>query len=61
MEQFYAALSGLAARCSFGTLESRVLCVCQYCCLSRVFAIMTNREAQIELCRTTKLRKKHTG
>ena len=54
LEQFHAALSGLAARCSLGTLESRVLRVCQYCCLSRVFVNMTNREAQIELCRATK-------
>ena len=47
MEQFHAILSGMAASCSFGALESRVL--------RDVFIVnMTNREAQNELCRATK-------
>ena len=47
LEQFHAVLSGLAARCSFGALESRVL--------RDVFSVnMTNREAQNDLRRATK-------
>ena len=47
LEQLHAVLSGLATRCSFGTLESRVL--------RDVFiVIMTNRETENEICRATK-------
>ena len=47
LEQFHSVLSGLAARCAFGTLESRTL--------RDVFIVkITNREAQNELCRATK-------
>ena len=47
LEQFHVVLSGLAARCVFGALEARIL--------RDVFIFhMTNREAQNELCRTTK-------
>ena len=43
LEQVHAVLSGLAAGCSFGALESRVL--------RDVFIVkMTNREARNELC-----------
>ena len=42
LEQFHGVLSGLAARCSFGTLDSRVL--------RDVFIVnMTSREAQNQL------------
>ena len=47
LEQFHSVLSGLAARCNFGTLEDRIL--------KDVFIVnMNNREAQKELCRSTK-------
>ena len=47
MEQFHSVLSGLAARCNFGVLEDRIL--------RDVFIVnMNNREAQKELCRSTK-------
>ena len=47
LEQFYSVLSGLAAQCNFGTLETRIL--------RDVFTVnMNNREAQNELCRSTK-------
>ena len=47
LEQFHSVLSGLAARCNFGTLETRIL--------RDVFIVnMNNREAQNELCRSTK-------
>ena len=47
LEQFHSVLSGLAARCAFGTLESRIL--------RDVFIVnMTNREAQNEINRATK-------
>ena len=47
LEQFYSVLGGLAARCNFGTLETRIL--------RDVFIVnMNNREAQNELCRSTK-------
>ena len=47
MEQFHSVLSGLAAQCNFGTLETRIL--------RDVFIVnMNNREAQNELCRSTK-------
>ena len=47
LEPFHSVLSGLAARCSFGTLDERIL--------KDVFIInMVNRKAQIELSRSTK-------
>ena len=47
LEEFHSVLSGLAARCSLGTLERRVL--------RDVFIVnMSNKEAQTELCRSTK-------
>ena len=47
LEQFHSVLSGLAARCNFGTLEDRIL--------RDVFIVnMNNREAQKELWRSTK-------
>ena len=47
LEQLHSVLSGLAARCNFGTLEDRIL--------RDVFIVnMNNREAQKELCRSTK-------
>ena len=47
LEQFHSVLSGLAARCNFGALETRIL--------RDVFIVnMNNREAQNELCRSTK-------
>ena len=47
LEQFHSVLSGLAARCNFGTLEDRIL--------RDVFIVnMNNRDAQKELCRSTK-------
>ena len=47
LEQFHSILSGLAARCNFGTLEDRIL--------RDVFIVnMNNREAHKELCRSTK-------
>ena len=47
LEQFHSVLSGLAARCNFGTLETRIL--------RDVFIVnMNNREAQNGLCRSTK-------
>ena len=48
LEQFHSVLSGLAARCNFGALETRIL-------RDDVFIVnMNNREAQTELCRSTK-------
>ena len=47
LEQFHSVLSGLAARCAIGTLESRIL-------RDVLIVNMTNREAQNELCRATK-------
>ena len=47
LEEFHSVLSGLAARCSLGALERRVL--------RDVFIVnMSNKEAQTELCRSTK-------
>ena len=47
LEQLHSVLSGLAARCIFGALEDRIL--------RDVFIVnMNNREAQKELCRSTK-------
>ena len=47
LEQFHSVLSGLPARCNFGALETRIL--------RDVFIVnMNNREAQNELCRSTK-------
>ena len=47
LEQFHSVLSGMAARCNFGTLETRIL--------RDVFNVnMNKREAQNELCRSTK-------
>ena len=47
LEQFHSVHSRLAARCAFGTLESKIL--------RDIFIVkMTNREAQNELCRATK-------
>ena len=47
LEQFHSVLSGLAARCNFGVLQDRIL--------RDVFIVnMNNREAQKELCRSTK-------
>ena len=47
LEQFHSVFSGLAARFNFGTLETRIL--------RDVFIVnMNNREAQNELCRSTK-------
>ena len=47
LEQFLYVLSGLAARCNFGTLEDWTL--------RDVFIVnLNNREAQKELCRSTK-------
>ena len=47
LEQFHSVLSGLAALCNFGVLEDRIL--------RDVFIVnMNNREAQKELCRSTK-------
>ena len=47
LKQFHSKLSGLAAGCNFGTLETRIL--------RDVFIVnMNNREAQNELCRSTK-------
>ena len=47
LEQFHSVLSGLAARCNFGTLETRILRV--------VFIVnMNNKEAQNELFRSRK-------
>ena len=47
LEQFHSVLCGLAARCNFGALETRIL--------RDVFIVnMNNREAQNELCRSTK-------
>ena len=47
LEQFYFVFSGLAARCSQGTLERRIL-------RDNFFVNMTNKKAKIELCRATK-------
>ena len=48
LEQFHSVLSGLAALCNFGTLEDRMI-------LRDVYIVnMNNREAQEELCRSTK-------
>ena len=45
--QFHSNLSGLAARCNFGTLKTRIL--------RDIFLVkMNNREAPNELCRSTK-------
>ena len=47
LEEFHSVLSGLAARCSLGALERRAL--------RDVFIVnMSNKEAQTELCRSTK-------
>ena len=47
LEQFHSVLSGLAARCNFGDLETRIL--------RDVFSEnKNNREAQNEMCRSTK-------
>ena len=47
LEQLHSVLSGLAARCTFGALETRIL--------RDVFIVnMNNREAQNELFRSTK-------
>ena len=47
LEEFHSVLIGLAARCSLGALERRVL--------RDVFIVnMSNKEAQTELCRSTK-------
>ena len=47
LEQFRSVLSGLAARCIFEALEDPIL--------RDVFIVnMNNREAQNELCRSTK-------
>ena len=47
LEQVHSVLSGLAARCNFGTLEDRIL--------RDVFIVnMNNCDAQKELCRSTK-------
>ena len=47
LEQFYSVLSGLAARCNFGALETRIM--------RDIFIVnMINREAQNELCRSTR-------
>ena len=47
LEQFHSVLSGLAARCNFGALETRIL--------RDVFIVnINNRETQNELCRSTK-------
>ena len=47
LEQFHSVFNGLAARCNFGTLETRIL--------RDVFNVnMNNREAHNELCRSTK-------
>ena len=48
LETFHSILSGLAARCDLGTLERRIL--------RDVFIVnMCNKEAQTELCRSTKM------
>ena len=47
LEQFLSELSGLASRFSFGTLETRIL-------RDVLIVNMNNREAQNELCRSTK-------
>ena len=47
LEEFHSVLSGLVARCSLGALERRLL--------RDVFIVnMSNKEAQTELCRSTK-------
>ena len=47
LEQFHSVLSGLAARCNFGALETRFL--------RDIFIVNNNnREAQNELCRSTR-------
>ena len=47
LKQFRSVLSELAARCNFGTLETRIL-------QDVIIGNMNNREAQNELCRSTK-------
>ena len=47
LEQIHSVLSGLAARCKFGALETRIL-------MDVIIVNMNNREAQNELCRSTK-------
>ena len=47
LEQFHSVLSGLAARCNFGTMETRIL-------REVIIVNMNNRETQIKLCRSTK-------
>ena len=47
LEQLHSVLSRLASRCNFGALEDRIL--------GDVFIVnMNNREAQKEMCRSTK-------
>ena len=46
--QFHSNLSGLAARCNFGTVETRIF-------RDVIIVNMNNREAQNELCRSTKI------
>ena len=47
LETFHSVLSGLAARCNLGTLERRIL-------RDSYIVSMSNKEAQTELCRSTK-------
>ena len=47
LEQFHSVLSGVAARCNFGDLETRIL-------LDVLIINKNNREAQNELCRLKK-------
>ena len=47
LEQFHSVLSGLAARCNFGTLKTRIL-------RDVIIVNMNNTEAQNKLCRSTK-------
>ena len=52
LESFYAELSGMAARCNLGTQERKMV--------RDIFIFnMRNRDAQNELCRETKTRRKH--
>ena len=52
LESFYAELSGMAARCNLGTQERKMV-------RDTFIFNMRNRDAQNELCRETKTRKKH--
>ena len=47
LEEFHSVLCGLAARCALGALERRVL-------RDVLIVNMSNKEAQTELCRSTK-------